>query len=340
MKTQVCAVTVAYNNPKELKNLLSSLEQQNHSLSGLIVVDNSDDPYLAKNKEVFNRYSKKYNQASYHKTEKNIGSAGGFRLAMQAAHDNCFDWIWLLDQDGAVSPGCLAELLKHAQDGDILVPKMIDINQPDNSQPWAACRNFLGRKYPIASASNCQIHAFGTHAVLISKKVLDTIGYYDDALFFVGYEDNDYGYRAVQAGFVIFFVAGAEARHPCKKPTGKKLKILPAQFLKILPADMDYLTHLPLVEKPCSRTEIRSIAPYSLAYLQSKYLQPWQFAVSLVFAECYALYRKVAGERRIALMKTLRLYCVCLACSVKHDWPYDTIELLCQELLRAHPGRG
>jgi GT2 family glycosyltransferase len=63
--TQVCAVTVAYNKPEELKRLLSSLKQQDHSLSGLIVLDNSNDSYIAKNKESFNHYSKKCSHASY-----------------------------------------------------------------------------------------------------------------------------------------------------------------------------------------------------------------------------------------------------------------------------------
>jgi rhamnopyranosyl-N-acetylglucosaminyl-diphospho-decaprenol beta-1,3/1,4-galactofuranosyltransferase len=100
MKTQVCAVTVASNKPEELERLLSSLEQQDHSLNGLIVVDDSDDSHLAKNKGIFNRFSKKCIHASYHKLETNMGSAGGFHLGMQVAHENGFDWVWLLDQEG------------------------------------------------------------------------------------------------------------------------------------------------------------------------------------------------------------------------------------------------
>ena len=166
---------------------------------------------------------------------------------------------------------------------------------------------------------------------MISKKALDTVGYYDDCLFFVGYEDADYGYRAVQAGLVIFFVAGAEALHPRKLSTKKKLKILPAH-LKILPPHLDYITDLHTDELPCSKT--RPIAPFSKAYLESKYLTPWQFGIALAYSECYALCRKVAGERGIALTMTLRLYLKCFAHCLKKDWPYDAIEQLCREVLK------
>lgn len=334
MKKRVCAVTVAYNNPDELARLLSSLENQDSSVSGLIIIDNSDDSHSAENQKLFDLYSKKHALACYHKTETNVGSAGGFRRGMKVAHENGFDWVWLLDQDGAVSPDCLNELLKHYEDGDILCPNIVDIGQPDASEPMVYTQNFLGGLYlATRRASNRQIHAFGTHAVLISKKALDTIGYYDNAYFFVGHEDTDYGYRAVQAGLAIFFVEGAQALHPA--PTDKKLKTLLAQLnITILPALMDYLADLHLEESPCLKTQSRSIAPFSKAYLESKNLRSWQFAVALGFSECYALYCRVAGEKGIALTRTLRMYVKCLSCSVKKDWPYEAIEQLCREVLK------
>ena len=324
MKMQVCAVTVAYNKPEQLARLLSSLRGQDHSLSGLVIVDNSDDCYFAENSKVFKVYSKKYALARYHKTNKNVGSAGGFRRGMQIAHENGFDWIWLLDQDGAVSPSCLTELLKHCEDGDILCPNIVDICLPNVSKPKVYAKNYLGGVYVPTRAVNSQVDAFGTHAVLISKKTLDTIGYYDDSLFFVGYEDSDYGCRAVLAGLVIFFVAGAKALHPSKLSTKKTHKIGPAY--------MDYITDLPTDELPCSKT--RRIAPFSKAYLESKYLQPWQFGIALAYSECDALYRKVAGEKGIALTMTLRLFLKCFAYCLKKDWPYNAIEQLCREVLK------
>jgi len=330
----VCAVTVAYNNPEELASLLSSLHDQHACLSGLIIIDNSDNCFSVQNKTICDLYARRYAFIYYHKTTNNVGSAGGFRCGMKIAHKHGFRWVWLLDQDGAVSSNCLAELLKQADKGDILCPNRVDTHRPHSSEPMVFVKNFLGGEYRISwCVTHCQVVTFGTHGVLISKKALDTIGYYDDSLFFVGYEDHDYGYRAVQKGLVILFAAEAEVSHPSSLPTGKKLKIFPAQLnLKILPADLNYVS-VRREERPCSRNEARSIAPFSKAYLDSKHLEPWQFAMALVYSECYALYRKIAGERGVALTATLRLHLKCLRFSLKRDWPYRTIELLCQDII-------
>ena len=78
MNTQVCAVTVAYNSPEELKGLLASLTDQDGSLSGLVIIDNSDGAYLAANKKIFEFYSNRFTLSRYLISEHNVGSAGGF----------------------------------------------------------------------------------------------------------------------------------------------------------------------------------------------------------------------------------------------------------------------
>jgi rhamnopyranosyl-N-acetylglucosaminyl-diphospho-decaprenol beta-1,3/1,4-galactofuranosyltransferase len=100
MSTQVCALTVAYNNQHELMRLLSSLNHQDDSLGGLIVIDNSEACHSAENLKIFSLYSKEYTFARYIRAEGNIGSAGGFPRGMKIAHENGFSWVWLLDQAG------------------------------------------------------------------------------------------------------------------------------------------------------------------------------------------------------------------------------------------------
>jgi hypothetical protein len=230
----------------------------------------------------------------------------------------------------------LNNLLKHQEEADILCPNIIDIVNHRIIEPMVYTKNFLGGQYIAPRrAENCRIDTFGTHAVLISRKAVDTIGYYDPSLFFVGYEDTDYGYRAVKAGLTICFVAEATALHPAKLPTGKRFKIFPAQLnCKILPAHMGYLTDPCLERMPCSRTDTRWIAPFSKAYLESKYLKSWQFVLALVYAECWAIYCKIVGEKRIALVLTLRMNLKCLTYSLKKNWPYEFIEQLCREILK------
>jgi hypothetical protein len=140
---------------------------------------------------------------------------------MKIGHENGFDWVWVLDQDGAASDLCLTELLKRAEDGDILCPKKVGIDNPSVVYTRKRLKkNFFGHLRPVRlSADMSQIDAFGTHGVLISKKVMDSIGYYNACNFFIGYEDYDYARRALQAKFAIIAVDEAVVRHPDLAPT-------------------------------------------------------------------------------------------------------------------------
>lgn len=321
----VCAVTVAYNNPEELTRLLSSLNNQDDALCGLVIIDNSDERYSEENKKAFNINASHCVFSLYHRTKNNIGSAGGFRHGMEIAHENGFQWVWLLDQDGLVSSGCLTELLRHAEEGDILCPNIFDFEQPHFSLPKVYAVNFLGGLYPaIWCLTRCQIRTFGTHGALISKKSLDTIGYYDGSLFFVGAEDLDYGYKATEEGLVIVLVLGAKAQHRVPHmPSTKLMKMLPRALLGVTDT---------YKEMPCMKT--RSAGAFSQAYFESKRLKSWQFGIALVYSLCLTIHEKITSESGISVKKSLRLWSQCLTCSLKKEWPYSSIDELCHSILR------
>ena len=211
---QVCAVTVAFDNPNELAQLLCSLQTQ-EGLNGLIVVDNSRDVCVNENEAIFSTHSGSYPLARYVCATENTGSAAGFSRGMRIAHEEGFDWVWLLDQDGTVENGCLGSLLKNAERADILCPKIVYIGRPSVVAPQSgAVQNIWGRMVWNGFTESRDLSFFATHGALISKQVLDRIGYYDARHFFVGSEDSDYAFRATSAEMVIRLIVEAEARHP------------------------------------------------------------------------------------------------------------------------------
>ncbi|MGA3198894.1 MAG: glycosyltransferase [Halobacteriota archaeon] len=340
MRVQVCAATVAYNNPKELTRLLSSLTNQGPALCGLIVIDNSDHWYAAENRKVFYAHSKQYRFVHYHKTKNNVGSAGGFRQGMKIAHENGFDWIWPLDQDGVASDLCLIEFLKRTDNGDILVPKKVDIDRP-----WVVLthkrlkKNFFGHLHPVRlSADKCQIDAFGTHGVLISKKVMDSIEYYDACHFFIGLEDYDYARRALRAKFAITRVEAAEVRHPDllrkeamrEAPRRFRDNSTPLISQRLLPEDLGYITNPPRGDHYCKQD--RSILTFSWFYLLTESLTRWQFVIAFMYSLC-VLFIKSTRENEICVKKTLNAYVKCLASNVRKVWPYGCVKEFCRHIL-------
>src|SRR5665647_3764031 len=152
---QICAVTVAYNNPKELARLLRSL-QIHPNLNGLIVLDNSREEYLKENEAIFRMYADRYQFTHLAHPKKNIGSAGAFCQGMKIAHEKEFDWVWLLDQDGTAEKGCLASLLRNAAQADILCPQIVNIDNPEMVLPLSLIHiSEPTRRTPISYAVFC-----------------------------------------------------------------------------------------------------------------------------------------------------------------------------------------
>lgn len=359
---QVCAISVAHNNPEEFARLLHSLQTQ-ADLSGLIVLDNSSDAYLKENEAIFRTFENSYPFVKYIHSTKNVGSAGGFFLGMKIAHENEFDWIWLLDQDGTVDNGCLASLLQNVGTADILCPQIIDIDCPSIvlSQSGTVL-NFWGRMINVAFTVSREISFFGTHGALISKKVLDEVGYYDPHHFFVGSEDRDYAFRSTTEHMVIRLVVDAKARHP--RAPNKSLRIVDTGVTDSISAERDFAAadrvNFKLFERVeaaivasiervlpeglghvdrrltdpahcCASPELKSL---SFAYLATKRLTTWQLVAACSFSVFAVLLRKIANFSRISLKRTLVMYQACLLSKLTNEWPFESVQQFCQHLFK------
>ncbi len=323
---QVCAITVAFNKPEELSRLLRSLPAT--SLSGLIVVDNSEYRYIKDNQSIFQQYSQGYTFARYIEVGRNIGSAGGFALGMKTAHSNAFDWIWLLDQDGTVESECLAVLLQSAHQADIRCPKIVAIRNPHYELSYLrSVQNVWGRIIPVGSqATNQSIDFFSSHGTLISRKVLDRVGYYDSENFFVRGEDWDYSFRATTNGMAILLVVDAEVRHPnILHPVGKMFGLTKLQD-KVLPQFLECISNQLPYEHNCTPKD-RSLAVLSNAYLNTKRLKTQQFWAALFFSLFVVSLRKIIGYGgAFSWKKTLRMYRVCAASKLHKKWLFRSVQ--------------
>ena len=360
---QICAITVAYNNPKELARLLRSLQTQS-SLNGLIVLDNSREDYLKENEALFRTHADRYQFSHFDHLGDNIGSAGAFCQGMKIAHEKGFDWIWLLDQDGTVEDGCLTSLLRNAGQADILCPQIVDIDNPSIVLPQSgAVQNFWGRMVWIAATASRNISFFATHGALISKLVLDRIGYYDSRNFFVGSEDSDYAFRTTAEHLVTRLVIDATALHPdaryrsiekrrglidtgvidsiSAESSGVADDRLRARLLlslqrwaldgsRLLPEHLGYVDNRLFGHNNCRKTQ--GFASLSFAYLATKRLTSFQLGVACLYSLLVALFRKLIGGSRLSLKGTVSMYSICMRSKIRKEWPFESVEQFCIRL--------
>ncbi len=363
---QVCAVTVAYNSPEELSLLLRSLQTQ-QALNGLVMLDNSDEPYLEDNKATFHKHAERYQFAQYVRLVRNVGSAAGFCKGMKIAHEEGFDWVWLLDQDGTVEGGCLTALLQNVGQADILCPQIVDIDAPTTILPQSgAVQNFWGRMIWIAGTFSREISFFATHGALISKKVLDKVGYYDPRHFFVGSEDSDFAFRSTADGMRVRLVAEAKARHPDARQRSfeKKDHLIKAGVIESVMAERgsavpDFLRYDPLMRVEATlAASIRRVLPEHLGYVSSKLadatgcragqglaslsyaflatkrLTSLQLGAACLYSLLIASVRKIAGGSGIDMKKTITMYSICLLSKLRKEWPFESVQQFCSYLAK------
>jgi GT2 family glycosyltransferase len=215
----------------------------------------------------------------------------------------------------------------------------------------------------IAVTVTRNISFFGTHGALISKSVLDRIGYYDPRNFFVGAEDLDYAFRSTTEHLVIRLVAEAKARHPdarhrsIEKRRGLTdagvvdnisaerggaaadqlrtrlllgLDELVLRGSRLLPEHLGYVDSRLFGDKNCRKTQ--GFASLSYAYLATKRLTSFQLGAACLYSLLIALFRKLISDGRISLKGTVSMYAICVRSKLRKDWPFESVQQFCKRL--------
>lgn len=146
--------------------------------------------------------------------QDNVGGSGGFYTGMQAAYEAGYDWLWCMDDDVFPEADCLARLLeadrpdvgilcpRRVQNGKIFVNECARINL---SNPFTSLHQ---GKLTTEVSVPTEIQGMVFEGPLIKRAVVERIGFPNKDLF-IFYDDTDYSYRAVLAGFKVLYVPEA-----------------------------------------------------------------------------------------------------------------------------------
>lgn len=158
----------------------------------------------------------------------NLGFTGGHNVAIATALREGYDYIWLLNNDAAVMPGTLQELVTVIQASPqcgAVSPVLRDIDDGStvvrciNSHDWAKLKDLRivsieeGRQFQAAQPQAAWVD--GT-AVLFRVAALRDTGPLDDNLF-AYYDDNDIGVRLAAKGWFSQCAFDATVLHDVKK---------------------------------------------------------------------------------------------------------------------------
>lgn len=233
-------VTVLFKSDDVLKDFFESLSIQLFTDYHLYIIDNSAS---VETDRLIGELAARYPVPAFThvKNDHNAGVAAannqGMRLSMQQGDE----FVLLLNNDIMFTqPFLLGRLVSYAAERkeDMVIPKILYYG---TRKIWLAGGEFvhwkgtsitIGDKQEDADVYNHEQYFdyAPTCFMLLSRKVIEEIGYMDEA-YFVYYDDNDYVMRAIRKSFKIFYMPDIEVFHKVSFSTGGSESLFSIYYL-------------------------------------------------------------------------------------------------------------
>ena len=170
-------------------------------IASITVIDNgsSDDSVV--------RIKKAHPEIKLIQNEDNLGFGGGCNIGLSKSIKESVDFVWLLNNDTTINPDSLKELLATADSDDkIGIVGSVIYSMADKSviQTWGGGHiNFWtgSAKYILSKQDKSKLQYITGASMLIRINTLRDIGVFDDASYFMYWEDADLCFRAAQKGW-------------------------------------------------------------------------------------------------------------------------------------------
>lgn len=207
---KVIAVVVTYNRLSLLQRVVESLKRQSVSLYKILVINNGSTDGTGE------WLTEQSGLTVIH--QENVGGSGGFYRGIQEASREDCDWIWCMDDDVFPRESCLKTLLDYGTDGrvGIVCPHRLmsgktfcgEAKALNLSHPFQDMHNDMLAPAEIERNETVEIVGMAFEGPLVRKAVVERIGLPNKDLFIL-YDDTDYSYRAVLAGYKVLVVRDA-----------------------------------------------------------------------------------------------------------------------------------
>jgi rhamnopyranosyl-N-acetylglucosaminyl-diphospho-decaprenol beta-1,3/1,4-galactofuranosyltransferase len=210
---KVVAVVVTWNRKELLARNLRAVMAQTRPVDEILVVDNASTDSTPE------MLAAAFPQVRVIRLAGNAGAAGGMHVAVREGLKRDADWLWLMDDDGVPSPGCLAEQLRVAERENYALcgPLLLDIDDrsrlafspssADMPQVVAALRMRLGKDH-----FDSRIAGLWNGTLVRAAAVRDCGA--PKAEMFIWGEEHEYAHRFAKMGYRVGVAAMADYLHP------------------------------------------------------------------------------------------------------------------------------
>jgi GT2 family glycosyltransferase len=219
-------IVLNWNGRADTLDCLRSLSRLNYPNYETVVVDNGSCDGSV------DAIAAAYRNTTVLCTGENLGFAGGNNVGIRHALDNGAEYVWLLNNDTAVEPDSLTNLLNEAEKDraiGIAGSKIYYFDSPDkiwfagaDIDWWKGASAHVGigktdtgqfdEVRPVDRVTGC--------SMLVRREVCEKIGLLDEE-FFLYVEEVDWCVRARRAGFTCVLVPSSVVYHKISSSASK-----------------------------------------------------------------------------------------------------------------------
>lgn len=211
---KVSIIILNWNGMKDTIECLESVRKIDYPSYEVIVVDNDS---ADSSPEEIKRLVPK---ATLIKNKENLGFAGGNNVGIRYALERNAEYVWLLNNDTTVKADALTNLVASSEASSkigLASPIIYDYFDRSKAQFRGAYfdyKNFFVELYHNDSISELHkkdVSLWGT-ALLVKREIIDKIGYLNEK-YFAYWEDGEYSYRVLRAGYINIIEPSATVFH-------------------------------------------------------------------------------------------------------------------------------
>lgn len=219
---KVGIVILNYKLKKETERAIGSVFRSDYKNISVILVDNDS-------KDSVEDLIKVYPKIYFIQAGQNLGFSGGNNLGIKKALSMDCKFVFLLNPDAWVEKKAISSLVSVFKNDNVGIagPKVYFADGKTILYAGGIFdkKNVLGSHRGVDTVDRNQFNNLeetdyvSGGAMMVKDQVFETIGLLDES-YFLYYEDLDFCFRAVKAGFKIMYVPKSIAYHESGKSTG------------------------------------------------------------------------------------------------------------------------
>lgn len=233
----VSVIIPTYNRAEILCQCVDSILCSTYTALEILIVDNNSSDNTVE--LIKSKYCDE-ERVKLFPLERNMMAAGGRNEGIKHAKG---DYLLFVDNDNVVFPDMIEKLVDQMDcDKQIGLVGPISINVNQGNTIWLASGDYnfftsrpvtlySGKKIDEVSMKERYSTCYSPNIMMASKEAIEAVGGFDQS-YYAMYEEADFGYRILKAGFTAYIVTDAKTMHMGYVAEGeqKELRILGINF--------------------------------------------------------------------------------------------------------------